>query len=105
MIFPNQLLLFLLSSALFYFFFNFFLKPQESLGEQMGVIKMTHSHINKAKKKKKKQNPSLLLCCNHLKLILQKASCSKILQNTFDTSNNRNKRKTASDAIDQIHLE
>lgn len=52
MIFPNQLLLFLLSSALFYFFFNFFLKPQESLGEQMGVIKMTHSHINKAKKKK-----------------------------------------------------
>lgn len=53
MIFPNQLLLFLLSSALFYFFFNFFLKPQESLGEQMGVIKMTHSHINKAKKKKK----------------------------------------------------
>lgn len=52
MIFPNQLLLFLLSSALFYFFFNFFLKPQESLGEQMGLIKMTHSHINKAKKKK-----------------------------------------------------
>lgn len=51
MIFPNQLLLFLLSSALFYFFFYFFLKPQESLGEQMGVIKMTHSHINKAKKK------------------------------------------------------
>lgn len=101
MIFPNQLLLFLLSSALFYFFFNFFLKPQESLGEQMGVIKMTHSHINKAKKKQKTESQ----CCNHLKLILQKASCSKILQNTFDTSNNRNRRKTASDAIDQIHLE
>lgn len=61
MIFPNQLLLFLLSSALFYFFFNFFLKPQESLGEQMGVIKMTHSHINKAKKKKKKTESQLII--------------------------------------------